>query len=140
MKKLNCILLVDDDHFTNLMHSDLIREAGVDVHIQVALNGKDALDFLTHRGAYENSTAPCPGIILLDINMPVMDGWEFLDAFEKLDVSIKKDILLLMMLTTSLNPDDKKRALSISAINDYCGKPLSMETLKDAIERYNKMA
>ena len=75
--KLNCILLVDDDEATNFINTALLKKAKVTNRIEVALNGLEALDYLqTHM--HENRRQYFPEIIFLDINMPVMDGWEFI--------------------------------------------------------------
>lgn len=77
------------------------------------------------------------GTYFLDINMPVMDGWEFLNEYNKLK-GIDTHPKMIMMLTTSLNPDDRKRAEENSRINDFLTKPLTEESLKMLIEKHFK--
>lgn len=71
MKKLNCVLLVDDDITTNFLNESLIEEMDIAKQIMVAQNGKEALELIER---YFNEESSCPQLILLDINMPVMDG------------------------------------------------------------------
>ncbi len=86
LKGLNCILLVDDDDVSNYLNKLLIEKSGIDVDVEVALNGLTALEYLTSTGQFNgNAVFPRPELILLDINMPRMNGWEFLDEYEKLD-------------------------------------------------------
>jgi CheY-like chemotaxis protein len=125
--KLNSVLLVDDDQATNFINRRIIEKAGITNHIEVAYNGKEALHYLCNTGKYEKLGAPFPKpmLILLDINMPVMDGWEFLEAYRNLD-SDKKSDKILVMLTTSFNPDDKTKAENILEISGFESKPLDL--------------
>jgi len=136
-KKLNCVLLVDDDDATNYLSKMVIDITGVTDHIEVALNGKEALEFLTRKGKYGNgdNSYPKPDLILLDINMPVMDGWEFMAAYHNLD-EIQKSKIIIVMITTSFNPDDKKRAESISEIAGFRHKPLTVEMFEEILKKH----
>jgi CheY-like chemotaxis protein len=136
MKKINCILLVDDNPSDNVYHKIIINKAGVCNHIQIATNGKGALDYLIRSGEQnESDSFPIPDIIYLDINMPRMNGFEFLEEYKKLDGKLKSKVVIIM-LTTSLNPDDKERALATHEITEFQNKPLTVETLFETIEKY----
>jgi CheY-like chemotaxis protein len=137
MKKLNSVLLIDDDVATNFISKMLIKKAAITNHIETALNGKQALDYLTNTGQYEKNgdILPRPMLILLDINMPVMDGWEFAKEFQELDENQKGGIIIVM-LTSSLNPDDKERANNLPAINGFQNKILTMEALNSIMSQY----
>jgi CheY-like chemotaxis protein len=136
-KKLNCVLLIDDDLGTNFINQMLIKKAEITDNIQTVLNGKEAIDFITNKGKYEKegNIFPQPMLTLLDINMPVMDGWEFLEAYHKLEAN-QKGKIVIVMLTTSLNPDDKKRAENISDVSGFKNKPLTLETLDDIMKQH----
>ena len=129
-KKLNCILLIDDDDAVNFIHNRVIRKSGCTENVAVARNGQEAIEYLT---TPDNGAFPQPDIIFLDINMPVMNGWEFLEAYEKLEKE-QKGKELIVMLTTSLNPDDKEKAKKIPHINDFHPKPLNVENLNKILE------
>jgi CheY-like chemotaxis protein len=136
-KKLNCVLLIDDDKAANFINQMIIRKANITDSIQTVLNGKEAIDFITNSGKFENSedVFPKPMLILLDINMPVMDGWEFLEEYHQLEEH-KKGNIIIIMLTTSLNPDDKSRAENISDVSGYKNKPLKLEMIKDIMRKH----
>jgi CheY-like chemotaxis protein len=124
LKKLNCVLLIDDDEATNFYHSIIVEEENADLYIQSVSSANEGLDFLLSRGAYSDS--PKPGIIFLDINMPGMTGWDFMEKYEELSNEIH-DRAVVAMLTTSNNPDDRDRAAAIPAVKEFFHKPLTPE-------------
>ncbi|WP_343670124.1 response regulator [Chitinophaga sp.] len=136
-KKLNCVLFVDDDEFTNLINVKLVESVKVTEHIQVCCTGKDALEFLTNSGEYkkENEPFPCPDIIFLDINMPGMNGWEFLEEYNKLPKT-RRDNLIIVMLTTSLNPEDEITANKLAYVTAFRHKPLTVPMINEIIQTY----
>ncbi len=133
-KKLNCVLLVDDNESDNFLHKRVIAKADIANRIEIALNGKEALDFLTNRSksAHDENGYAQPELIFLDINMPVMDGWEFLEEYRKLEEAQKGKIVFIM-LTTSLNPTDKIRAEKMLENGCFHYKPLTLEMLNEII-------
>lgn len=136
MKKLNCILLVDDYEADNYFNNYILKEAEVCNHIQIALNGEEALEYLNKSSENDqNGLHPKPELIFLDINMPRMNGFEFLEEYQKLDESLKSSIIIIM-LTTSLNPDERARALQIEEVKEFMNKPLSPETIHELINKY----
>lgn len=136
LKGLKCILLIDDDEINNFMNKELIEKAGIDVYVEVALNGKVALDYLTCSGEFaSNKENPQPGLIFLDINMPLMNGWEFLEAYNKLEVKYKGK-RIIAMLSSSNNPDDIKRAQEMGGTVGFLNKPLRMNKFVELVYHY----
>ena len=127
-KRLNRIMLIDDDADDNLFHQIILKKLDVADHIVVAESGPEALDHLKK----ENES---PDIIFLDINMPGMSGWDFLNEYKKLNIREKKPVIIVM-LTTSISPADKEKAEKISEITSFHSKPLTKEMLSDILERY----
>ena len=107
-RKLDCILLVDDDKATNFLNKRLLKKMGVTDCIQIARNGAEGIEYLL-KSANDKDGYPWPDFILLDINMPLGNGWEFLEEYEKLSTDINKSTVILM-LTTSLRDNDQNRA------------------------------
>ena len=137
MKKydgLNCILLIDDDDATNFVNKLIIQRASVDTEIKACTSAQEGLEYLTCTGKYESEDRfPQPGIIFLDINMPGMNGWEFLDEYKKLPDDQKAKIVVAM-LTTSMNPDDQALGESNSSVESFMHKPLRENMLFEIIE------
>lgn len=133
-KALDCILLIDDDHVTNFIHTKAIGRSQVQVHVQVAESAQEGLDFITSVSTAEDPL-PRPGIILLDINMPGMDGWEFLEAYNKLPETSKAQIIIVM-LTTSLNPDDEAKARGYNEVLRFMTKPLRPEMIDEIAAQF----
>jgi len=131
MNQLNCILLIDDDEPTNFLNKLTLEQAGCARQIRVAPSGQAALDYL--RGNQTEFLRP--DLIFLDINMPAMDGWEFLEKYRELPQEKKEDTVLIM-LTTSLNPDDEKRTLAIPEVSGFEHKPLNQARLARLLGRY----
>lgn len=131
-RKLNCILLIDDHEPTNFLHKMVIEEANCTKQVVAIENGQDALDYLSSK---QNGGYPQPDLIFLDINMPGMDGWEFLEHYKHLCIAQKGQVVVVM-LTTSLNPDDLERAKQIREITCFRNKLLTSEMLKEILDRY----
>lgn len=134
-KKFNLIMLVDDDLTTNFYNEIIIQDLNITNEIKAFQNGKLALDFLTTID--EEGKYPQPEILFLDINMPLMNGWEFLEQHEKLQQN-QKAIFILAMLTSSMNPEDKVRARKFGCVKEFLNKPLMEENLKELIDKYFK--
>lgn len=133
-KALDCILLIDDDHVTNFIHTKAISRSQVKVHVQVAETAQAGLDFISAARTAEDQL-PRPGIILLDINMPGIDGWGFLEKYKKLP-EVSKAQIIIVMLTTSLNPDDEARARQHSQVLRFMTKPLKPDMIDEIAEQF----
>lgn len=131
MRKLNHILLVDDDTINNFINEKLLKKLDAAQSISVVVNGEEAITFLKD---ICKDPSKCPQLILLDINMPVMDGFEFMEQYKKLDIPNKSSIIIVM-LTTSTNPNDTQR-LNASGVSGYINKPLTEQKLKEIMGNY----
>ena len=119
MLKVPCLLLVDDDIITTFIHQSLLRKLNICERIETAVNGEEALKKLS---GIHDLDSNCPKLIFLDINMPVMDGFQFMEAFNELNFS-KKDQITIVVLTTSLNENDVQRMGKLG-VKYYLQKPL----------------
>lgn len=135
MRKFNCILLVDDDFTSNFLSKMVIEGTHVADHIHIAQNGQEALQFVNDH-CFNSKTAEdndCPDLILLDINMPVMDGFGFLEEFTKLQ-RVRNRNISVVMLTSSDNQKDMQRAEQYK-VTGYLDKPLTEEKIKTVAKR-----
>lgn len=121
MGKLKSVLLVDDDDTTNFLNTFFINQVDTTLEVNVVQNGKEAIDFLILNSKEE--IWPC--LLILDTNMPVMNGWEFLSAFEeKIDTTTKENTTIVML--TSLDLDNSvQKAMNDPNVSDTEQKPLS---------------
>ena len=130
-------MLIDDDEPTNFLNRLAIEELGCVEHIKVIPSARDALDYLAcaNQPAPLNADCPKPELIFLDINMPAMDGWEFLHYYETMPAENKNSVIVIM-LTTSFNPEDELKARKIPCISEFKNKPLSPELLREILHKY----
>ncbi|NQY09115.1 MAG: response regulator [Flavobacteriales bacterium] len=138
MKGLEEIILIDDDDVYNFFTKAILKKAiGFGGKVEVCCDGKEAIDYLENKDSNGDGGSGDENIklILLDINMPVMNGFEFLEAYKNL-AGNKKGKTVLCMLTTSMNESDKKRALAYDDVNDFLIKPLGKDGLEEVIGKY----
>lgn len=124
MRLLENVMLVDDDAYTNLYNKIVLQEENVSKNILVFDNGPDALDYL--------KTGDAVDLLLLDINMPLMNGWQFLEHYEQL-VEKRKVRAFVVMLTASANDDDRIKAERLASVRAFMNKPLDSETIKEIV-------
>ena len=102
-KPLKEVLLVDDNEADNFLHRAVLEDMGVADRIVERLNGQEALDYLLTPD--DQGRFPSPDLICLDINMPIMSGWEFLDSYEQLPPERRRGVVVINSLTISIPTD-----------------------------------
>lgn len=125
-------MLVDDNPHDNFFHERIISQYNPAIKVLKMESAVDALDYLnTH------SEKPLlePDIIFLDINMPYMNGWEFVEEYKKLDGHLKNRFVIVM-LSTSEYPSERAMAAHKAVIANYVTKPLTLEALEDIDARF----
>lgn len=122
------VLLIDDDPIFHLIFSRMINKVCAGLNVVPFLNGKIALEYLN-----KNYNIDSRYVILLDINMPVCNGWQFLDEIKKRSMTQNNNIALFVV-TSSTGIDDIKLAQSHDFVKGILTKPLSINTLKDIIQ------
>jgi CheY-like chemotaxis protein len=128
--KLPCILLVDDDPVNNFLNQRLLEKLAVADQLLVALNGQEAFALLEQYCPDE----ACPALILLDVNMPVMNGFEFLHAYQQLPLD-QKEAIVIIMLTTSLHPQDVERGQELN-VAGFLSKPLTVDKVNGLLKQH----
>jgi CheY-like chemotaxis protein len=125
MSKELKILLVDDDKIMLFLHEMFLKKAGVLCDTVLCYNGQEALDFLGGHESVETTF-----LVLLDINMPVMNGWELLSA-----VRDRPNLppVYIVMVSSATEESERERAFSFAHVIDYQAKPLTIESCKKII-------
>jgi CheY-like chemotaxis protein len=131
-QKLKLILLVDDFEGANFLHEKVIRESGCAEKVHIETRGDKALQFLRTE---QKDSYPHPEIIFLDLNMPGMSGWEFLEEYKNLTREQRWGTLIVI-LTTSRNPDDEARARTKHPKTVFMNKPLLRKPLEEILREY----
>ena len=135
--KISEIMFVDDDAIVRLVGSKILKSIDFEKKISHFENGKEAIDHIQeriHSGKLDELESPI--MILLDINMPTMDAWGFLDAFQDFDYEFKKHFLI-SIITSSIDSSDKTRAFLYPDVLDYIQKPLSGKHVIDFLSRHH---
>lgn len=123
------IILIDDDYTTNTLNKLIIEKSALVDAVIVFNQAEEALEFLN-----QEVNSEFRSLIFLDINMPVMDGWDFIDEYGKMNGRMQKN--KVVMLTSSIDPSDISKADSIEAISDYRSKPLSIDMVTTLVKDY----
>jgi CheY-like chemotaxis protein len=133
MTPLPCVLLVDDDATTNFLNRSLLNRLGVAERILVAEDGEQALRELSEHCS--PPTASCPVLIFLDVNMPGMNGIEFLEEYRHLPLA-SQGAIVIVMLTSSLHPRDVQRVEELDVVADFISKPLNTEKVQRLLQTH----
>lgn len=127
--QFSTVMLVDDNEIDNFINQKMIEGCNFAEKVYVHTSGRSALEFL--QNIERNKDFPgelIPQVIFLDISMPIMDGFQFVDEFQKLSHRLTADVKILL-LTSSINPLDQQKSANIPSIVSYMNKPLTKEHL-----------
>ncbi|WP_298317737.1 response regulator [uncultured Aquimarina sp.] len=127
MKRIDIACVIDDDPIFVFGIKKVMQLINFCEGIMVFKNGQDALNNLR---AIISAKEKLPDVILLDLNMPILDGWQFLDEFVK--IPCEKEILIYVV-SSSVDPEDVLRAKSFEGVSDYIVKPISVAKLKEVL-------
>ncbi|WP_379084217.1 response regulator [Pedobacter sp. UC225_65] len=125
--KIN-LLVIDDDDINIFIIKKIVEKTGFDIDMVAKSNGQQAIDYLNET-ITEHKTLP--NLVLIDINMPVMNGWEFVEAYQTLGIKQNVD---LYILSSSVYENDIEKTKSYSTVKGFISKPLSIERLSELIK------
>lgn len=126
MEKFKLIIVIDDDSVSNFLSARIVAKSGVNAEVRAFLNGREALDYLEAAIA---GNSQFPDVIFLDVNMPLMNGWEFLYEYKGLLPRIGGRHIPIYMLSSSVYTQDIQRARELPEVSDYIIKPITVETI-----------
>ena len=129
MRPINLVALIDDDEIIQFIGTKVIESTNLVDRIKTFSNGEEAINFLK-----SNSKNPdlLPEIILLDLNMPIMNGFEFLEKFIMLEPKLGKKITIYVV-SSSVSPIDIEKLNKISEVSDYIIKPITKEKFEKIV-------
>ena len=130
MEKNKIICLIDDEEIVQFIVKTIVKKLNINVNLSSYFSGTEALNSFKQ---LLGSVDELPDIILLDINMPVMNGWQFLEEFIKLQSQINKKIVIYIF-SSSTSIEDMNKSKSYVEISGYLSKPISTDTLKNIIQ------
>ncbi len=125
---LERILCVDDDPITLMLCKKVIQKSNFSKEIDTAVNGEDALRYFDNLIASSNSS-DYPQFIFLDLNMPVMNGWEFLDLFSTKKYAEHFSNTKVVVLSSTIDPDDIEKSKEYPMVIEFLSKPITTEIL-----------
>ncbi len=132
---LDTILCVDDDPITLMLCKKVITKCSFSNKIDIAKNGEEALKYFDAL-LLANNYSIKPPLIFLDLNMPIIDGWEFLDHFNTLKYSVFHQIKVII-LSSTIDPEDLKKSKKYPMVIDFLSKPITKEMLEYLKDKIN---
>jgi CheY-like chemotaxis protein len=137
---IQSVLIIDDQPSDRLVAARVIGKLAPKATVYEFANGQEALDFIMGAPGFSRQCGPFPPptLALVDINMPIMDGFEFLEHLEALAAGgeIQDSWFAIAMFTSSSNPRDRHRAAAIACIRDYVVKPLTIANFEELLEKH----
>ncbi|MCA6438241.1 MAG: response regulator [Bacteroidetes bacterium] len=135
MRPINLVALIDDDEIVKFIGSKVIESTKLVNRIKTFSNGEEAINFLKSNS---KNLDLLPEIILLDLNMPIMDGFEFLEKYIMLEPKLGKKIAIYVVSST-ISPTDIERLNKISEVSDYIIKPITKEKFEFIVGHLTSM-
>ncbi|WP_111309510.1 response regulator [Confluentibacter sediminis] len=132
MKKINSVYVIDDDEIYQFTIKKILKSFDLPFEIKSFPDGEEAINFIDD---HKNNEAELPDIVFLDINMPIMDGFEFLEEFEKIKSDLCKNTIV-HMVSSSVDEVDIERAKKNKNISSYITKPVNPKEIERIIKSF----
>lgn len=137
---IQSVLIIDDQPSDRLVAARVIGKLAPRATVHEFANGQEALDFIQGAPGFHKQCGPFPPptLALVDINMPIMDGFEFLERLEALAAGgeVQDSWFAIAMFTSSSNPRDRARAAAVACIKDYVVKPLTVANFEELLRKH----
>jgi len=125
------VCLIDDDKIYQFTARKIVEATGLAKNILSFFNGKEAIDFFLENQTKELDQLP--NVVFLDINMPIVNGWQFLDAYDKLNTRLHKAITIFVV-SSSVDDTDIKKSKQYTTVKDYIVKPINRIKYQQLLE------
>lgn len=132
---LNRVLFIDDDSVALMLNKMLVNKSNFAKETLTASNGRAALDLLSTLISEDQNSNIIPELIFLDLNMPVLDGWDFLHEFSQARYSAFQHVKVII-LSSSINPEDLERSEQFDMVIDFIPKPVTIDILEGLKNRF----
>ena len=130
---INKVLCIDDDQIALVLCDLVIKKAGFAKEVVTAMNGKEGLGFFSTHFKENKNTEEAPQIIFLDLNMPVMNGWDFLEDYV-MKYADRLPSTKVVIISSTVNPEDFSRANRYDMVIDFINKPLTTDGLEELMK------
>jgi len=127
MTKFETVCVIDDDLIYSIAVKHIIKRSEISTSTLFFKNGQAALDFFQQN---HTDVASLPDVILLDLNMPILDGWQFLDKYEALVNKFAK-LIPVYIVSSSVDEDEYLKAKTFHTVKDFIVKPITVERLQE---------
>lgn len=131
-EKIDTLCIVDDDSMFQFLTKRVIDKTSMVNRIMVFSNGLEAIEFLK---ANKDLPMELPQIILLDLAMPILDGWGFLHKYTELKPTLGRQITIYIV-SSSIDPHDLEKARTVREVSDFILKPVTQEKFEEIIHRW----
>lgn len=133
--KIDSVLIIDDDEISNFITESILEQSNKVKSINIEMSADDGLSYL--RKLAKKGPESFPKLILLDIKMPVKSGWDFLNEYQQME-AFKNSEIVIVMLSSSVYPDDVHKAKTYDEVSGYLSKPITLDKVEEVIEKYLK--
>lgn len=126
---IDLVLCIDDDQITLMLSKMVIKKSSFCNEIITLQNGKEAIEYFKELAKLDISNTKYPCLIFLDLNMPVMNGWEFLDSYMKNNFNTIFEKTKVLVLSSTIDPYDIEKSKSYPIVIDFLSKPINQDML-----------
>ncbi len=130
---INKVLCIDDDQITLILCDLVLKKSGFSDDVKSVFNGREGIEWFSNHFKIKAPIEDAPQIIFLDLNMPIMNGWDFLQEYEMKYADRLPDTKVVIVSST-VNPEDFSRANKHSLVIDFIHKPMTIDGLTELME------
>lgn len=131
--RIDKVLIIDDDEISNFITESILEQSKRVKEVNVVMSSDEGIKYLKKLAS--KGSKHLPNLILLDIKMPVKSGWDFLNEYKRLE-DINHSDIVIVMLSSSVYPDDVHKANTFEEVAGYLSKPITLDKVEEVVEKY----